>query len=76
MASSPLARPLSSTFMPKDKLSITLTFKGDVAIKTGGLLWLNVDKNNFPTTNGSRGGRPNPAQSRKNCGKPGFQIVP
>jgi hypothetical protein len=44
---------LSSTFMPKDKLSITLTFKGDVAIKTGGLLWLNVDKNNFPTTNGS-----------------------
>ena len=29
---------LSSTFMPKDKLSITLTFKGNVAIKTGGLV--------------------------------------
>jgi hypothetical protein len=44
---------LSSTFMPKDKFSLTLTFKGNVAIKTGGVLWLNVDKDNFPTTNGS-----------------------
>jgi hypothetical protein len=43
----------SATFMPGDKLSITLTFKGNVAIKTSGGLWLDVDKMNTPSTNGS-----------------------
>jgi hypothetical protein len=43
----------SATFMPGDKLSITLTFKGNVTVKTSGGLWLDVDKMNTPSTNGS-----------------------
>jgi hypothetical protein len=43
----------SATFLPDDKLSITLTFKGNVTVKTSGGLWLDVDKMNTPSTNGS-----------------------
>ncbi|HMK67097.1 MAG TPA: hypothetical protein VK433_01020 [Stellaceae bacterium] len=35
--------PGSDTFMPMDKLTITLTFQGNVPVSTSGGLWVNVD---------------------------------
>jgi hypothetical protein len=43
----------SSTFQPGDMLTVKLTFTGDVAVSTTGGLWLDVDKDNTPSTNGS-----------------------